>query len=154
MRQAVIMLVGVLGQLVVLVISATLCSAGGTWESVIVESLDVKASDDFIVVLGLRENPPGWRPWPGSCLRVEIRGTYGPLYSWLHFSSHVTQTSHRAALRRLQKALESREPVNFGVIGDGLHPVGVEHPCSFESRALRYYKSSDDEAVLSYWSPG
>jgi hypothetical protein len=87
---------------------------------------------------------------PGeSCARLEIRGEYQKARWWWPWGAPTPREQHKAAVEWLAKALETKGPVQFGVMGEGLRYVGT---CIAETKGLTIEANPDGQtAVYSFY---
>jgi hypothetical protein len=117
-------------------------SAGGVSRPYRVVELTRGDSDRLAVVLeSLQANE--------SCKRLEIRGEYQKARWWWPWGAPTPREQHRAAIELLGKALQAKEPLQFGVMGEGLRYVGT---CAAESKGLAIEANPDGQtAVYSFY---
>jgi|GEM_PF-3266397 len=126
--------------------------AGGSFEPVIVKSLNLKSATDYeLVIQPTHSSAQSYKdPYFGSCSLFTVRGTYSLIQSTFLFPEFVTRKSHVAALERLTTALKTSSPINFGWIGTGFKSVDPKIPCLVRSRALYLSIDPNVTAILSF----
>jgi hypothetical protein len=127
-----------------------LAYAGGSADQVEIEELKMLSQTDYVLVV---------RPYPtehsysvfGTCLRVEIQGSYSAFHSWLHYPKSVTRKGHETALAFLRGAFEKKARVLLGEMGRGFERYDQKNPCLLKSRALELYEENGIFSIYSYY---
>jgi len=124
--------------------------AGGSWESVKVESLTLLNSTDYELVVVPEQSRSEYKdPYMGNCARFIVKGSYSWLHSW-RFREDVTRENHKAALAYIQQAQTTRMPILLGWMGTGFVATDPTNQCVVRSRALQLLTEQGQTAVISY----
>lgn len=90
-----------------------------------------------------------FEPFQG-CTTVTLRIRYQSWRWWWYDDVGVTKEGHRQALALLETAAKSGNPIDFGVMGEGLKAI-KDAPCTFQSNGLRILHESGQSTVYSFY---
>jgi hypothetical protein len=134
------------GLLLLLLVAAPPCLAGGFGWGVTVQRMEFKPDGEFL----LRVVPePEALNFPRDCSALTVAGSYASFRWFLFGDKEMTFENHMAALRFLSSHSDGRT-VFFGQIGDGLAMDG-DGKCSASSRGLTLIREGEVTGVYSYY---
>jgi hypothetical protein len=135
--------------LICLVVAAHQARAGGTTSTARIEQVVKLGESDYRLTVSplSHDNDSVFR----GCSTVTIQSRYRRSHWWSRHGSPGSSQEHSAAIAKLQAAVQDRQPVRLGEIGEGFHRDAAR-PCEFISYGFRLLKEGDGvEAVYSFY---
>ncbi len=135
---------------IAILLCPSVCSAGGDFVSGMVT--DISGKNGAYVIRFVQSES---RELMEGCKELSVTVEYErvPWFSWLPLvkSGHPSKKDTDDSIEYLKNAKKNREAVNFGHMGNGLKPTGIE--CSFKSKGLKIIDDQGRRAVVSYYDP-